>query len=173
MAILYPKNAEQNSQIVAWTRGQIEHETDFGNQAQSIAAVRNGKIIAAVIYYNRRGVDCEVAFAASHPSWATKETIGVFLLLPFNQYGCKRITAVVHTKNKRVRKLLEGICFIHEGTLRHAFFPHNAQIYGLTAKDYYASKFYQAIAPEDRGDIEPVSIPENAPRLCLIGASAA
>ncbi len=173
MSILYPKNAEQNSQIVAWVRGQIEHETDFGNRAQSIAVVRNGKIIAAVVYYNYRGVDCEVAFAASHPSWATKETIGVFLLLPFNQFGCKRITAIVQTKNKRVRKLLVGICFIHEGTLRDAFYPHNAQIYGLTAKDYYASKFYKAISPDDRADRKPITIPEKPPRLCLIGANAA
>ena len=173
MAIFYPANLEQNSQIVAWARSQIEWETDFGNEAQSLAAVRKKAIVAAIVYYNYRGVDCEIAFAASHPSWATKQTIGIFLLHPFKQFGCKRLTAVVHTKNKRVRKLLEGICFIHEGTLRHAFFPGNAQIYGLTAKDFYASKFYKAIAPEDRGDVEPVAIPENAPRLCLIGANAA
>ena len=89
------------------------------------------KLLAVVFYSNYRapfqlngktwGGICEMGIAAASPRWATRGTIASLLGIPFEQYNCRKVVAVVPSTNRRSVRLAEGLGFKQEGTLRHHF----------------------------------------------------
>lgn len=119
-----------DEEIAEWVRLQLGMETGFG-PSSAIGAVRDGKLIAGVVYFCYRHPNIEMAIAAISPKWATKTTLKAFFDYPFNELKCNRVTVLVDSDNKEVRRFDERLGFVREGTLREANPNGDAEIYGM------------------------------------------
>lgn len=132
---------DQNGEIALWVARNLGMQLD-PHTSSAIGFMRNGELIAGALYTNWMDPNIELSFAATSPRWATKENIFTILSYPFLQLGCRRISAICKIKNKRVRKLLEGVGFVHEGRLRHwCQDGSHGLVYGLTKEDFFESKW--------------------------------
>lgn len=108
----------------------IERFGDF--TAYAFASDDLTEIYAGVVYHNYRDHDIELVMAADDPRWATKGNIRAVFAYPFIQLGVARVTSICTKRNKRVRKLLEGVGFKREGVARRAIDGiQDAVIYGM------------------------------------------
>lgn len=114
-----------------------ERVRDFepSEEASAMASVRDGAIIGAVAYHNYRQSDIEMV-CAGEPGWLNRVTLKAYFGYPFFQLGCRRVTAIVHRKNKRARKFNERLGFKMEGVHREAMADGaDAISYGLLRSD--------------------------------------
>lgn len=136
----------QDDAVAAWAVERIPHvsSADSLGPLAAIGVVDGGALVAACVYH--RLVDeyqsCEVTFAASSPRWASRGMIRGLLAVPFVQYGCYSVAAVIPHDNARAEKFVKGIGFKREGCRRHGFGRRkHALIYGLTRPEY--SRMFQ------------------------------
>lgn len=141
MRLIFGHDAE----VAAWVAARIPHvqrvET-FGPLA-AIGVAREDELIAGVVYHNYLAEYQigEVSFAASSPRWATRGNVVALLSVPFAQYGWRRLTSVVRHDNERVQRLLSGLGFKREGTVREMFATQpkaHGVVYGMLAREYAA-----------------------------------
>ena len=103
----------------------------------AIGVIRENRLAGGVVYHdhqpNFRSI--MVSFAFDTPKWATPSVLGSVCAYPFIQLDCNRVTALVARKNKRSRKMVEGIGFKQEGCARRAFLSDDAIIYGLLRRE--------------------------------------
>jgi len=91
----------------------------------------DARLLAVCIYHNYIPIQqvggkpwyglCEVGFASATPRWATRSTIRSLMSIPFLQYDCRKVVAIVPSTNEPAIRLLEGIGAKQEGPLRHHF----------------------------------------------------
>lgn len=102
----------------------------------ALGVVRNQKLVGGVIYHNYSRHGIEVTGAFDDPRWALPQTMRALFDYPFQQLGCVRITAVIAKKNKRSRRLCEGLGFRLEGVARKGFDgKQDACIYGMLREE--------------------------------------
>ncbi len=103
------------------------------NTSSALGVVRHGRIAAGLVFHNYRPkIDIEVTLAADSPAWAHPAILRRLFSFPFYQLQVARLTCVVSRKNKRCRKLVEGMGWRLEGTIRRAYDGHtDAMIYGM------------------------------------------
>lgn len=120
--------------VGAWVAARpadIGGAADFGPYT-SLGIVRDGRIVAGVVYYDYRRTDMMMAVAATDPRWMSRSVLREIFAYPFTQMRCQRVTAVIDRRNKRARKLVEGLGFRMEGVLRKALKNNrDAILYGL------------------------------------------
>lgn len=97
----------------------------------AIGVVRRNVLVGGVVYHMFREGNCEVSIAFDSPQWALPGTLRGLFDYPFNQLNCHRMTALIAKKNKRSRKLTEGLGFKLEGVLRRGIGGRDAMIYGM------------------------------------------
>jgi L-amino acid N-acyltransferase YncA len=96
-----------------------------------LAAVsQQGQLLGAVLYINYRAGSIEMT-QAGVPGWLSRAHLRDLFDYPFNQLGCRRVTGIVHRKNKHARDINERLGFKLEGVVRHGFNNGDAMIYGL------------------------------------------
>lgn len=120
--------------LTAWVSDRINLcSNDFGECATMGFVNGKHELIAAVVFseYRPDTKDIRVSIAADTPRWATKNNIRAIFEYPFKQLGCERLTVIVAKKNKRSRKLVQGVGFVEEGNLRKGFLVDDAIIYGM------------------------------------------
>jgi RimJ/RimL family protein N-acetyltransferase len=100
----------------------------------AMAAVKDGKVLGAVLYINYRGPTIEMA-CAGEPGWLTRENLRGFFAYPFEHLKVRRVTGIVHRKNKHARSINERLGFKLEGVCRHGFEDGDACVYGLIKQD--------------------------------------
>lgn len=117
--------------LCAWAESKITG-AKFANY-QTIGVLRDGKIAAVAVYHEYRHPSIEMSFAADSPRWATRQVIYTLMAYPFDQLEVRRVTAITRKKNRKIRRLIEGIGFKLEGTLRFAYDKPNddACVYGF------------------------------------------
>jgi RimJ/RimL family protein N-acetyltransferase len=81
----------------------------------ALGVVRYGQLIGGAVYHNYIGHDVQVSIAFDSPGWALPGTLRALFHYPFNQLGCRRMTAMIGRRNKRSRKICEGLGFKLEG----------------------------------------------------------
>ena len=98
-----------------------------------IGVIRNEQLIGGVVYHNyQKSVpSVTVSFAFDTPRWATPTVLKAVCRYPFNQLGVIRVQSMVAKKNKRSRRMTEGIGFKLEGVARKGFGYDDCCIYGL------------------------------------------
>jgi hypothetical protein len=109
----------------------------IGDMPYEILAATNAertKLLGAVLYINYRGPSIEMT-SAGEPGWLTRTHLKAFFDYPFNQLGVRRVTGIVHRKNRHARKINERLGFKLEGVCRHGFKDGDACIYGLIRND--------------------------------------
>lgn len=127
--------------IAEWVADRLPDPAMFMPPYRTIAVFRDDVIAAAAVFHDYRGPNPEISFAAETPRWATRDAISLILGLPFLNPATQRITAICHKKNKRVRKLNEGIGFKLEGVLRSAYPTGDGCLYGLTRRDFEEGRY--------------------------------
>lgn len=102
--------------IAEMVAGRLPHMTarSFG-PCTALGVVRNGELVGGVVYHGYVVHDVQVSIAFDRPGWALPGTLRALFSYPFNQLGCRRMTAIVGRKNKRSRKLVLGLGFRLEG----------------------------------------------------------
>jgi RimJ/RimL family protein N-acetyltransferase len=120
--------------VVPYIKSRVPYtESGFG-PCVAFGVVRRGQLIGGVVYYNYRPDDGDimVVVAFDRPDWCLPQTLRALFDYPFNYLGCGRMTAAIARKNKRSRKLTEGLGFKLEGVARRAFGREDdAVLYGL------------------------------------------
>ncbi len=121
--------------IARWVGERIGIEA-FG-QCVAIGIVDEwGNILAGVVYNNyREGVGLEATIASTSPRWCNRAMLAAIFGYPFDQVGCRRLTAITERKNQPVRAFLCRIGFREEGLLRHGFPSDDAVVYGMLREE--------------------------------------
>jgi RimJ/RimL family protein N-acetyltransferase len=96
---------------------------DIGRTAQmrGLCQVRDGEIIAAVIYddYNGQNVFCHIASDGSK-RWMTRHFLHEIFKYPFRTLGCGRITLWIDATNIDSIKFVTNLGFRREAVLESA-----------------------------------------------------
>jgi RimJ/RimL family protein N-acetyltransferase len=81
------------------------------------------KLYAVVVYhtYDAAHRTITVSFRSVWPGWVTKETIRRLFSVPFLQYDCRKMWAIISEKNTRSKRLAAGMGWKMEARVRHHF----------------------------------------------------
>ena len=102
----------------------------------ALGVVRRGVLVGGVVYHHYIGHDIQVSIAFDSPGWALPGTLRALFDYPFNQLGCRRMTATIGRKNKKSRKICEGLGFKLEGVHPKGLDgQQDAMSYGLLKED--------------------------------------
>ena len=116
-------------EVTEWVRQRLDN-SHFG-PATAIGLVKDGKIIAGVVYHNYRLNGLEMSIATEDRYWANRRTLKTFFAYPFNQLNCDRVTALVLEDNIKSRDMVNRLGFKKEGILRKAMNGKDIYIYGM------------------------------------------
>jgi RimJ/RimL family protein N-acetyltransferase len=136
--IVRPDTPEDRAFVVSYIAGKIRTtpEALVGQMPfEVLAAVgSDGSLLGAVLYTNFRDQSIEMTSAGT-PGWLTRTHLREFFGYPFNQLGVRRVTGIVHRKNKHARNINERLGFKLEGVCRHGFKDGDAMIYGMLKQE--------------------------------------
>jgi RimJ/RimL family protein N-acetyltransferase len=114
-SVLYGADRE----VAAMVASRIPHVRDKGfGECAALGVVRDGQLVGGVVFTMFSGHDIHVHMAFDSPRWATPQTLRELYSYPFRQLPCVRMTAPISRKNKRMRRLAEGLGFELEGVMR-------------------------------------------------------
>jgi RimJ/RimL family protein N-acetyltransferase len=99
--------------VAAMVAARIPH-VSF-DRYTALGVVRRGVLIGGAVYHNYVGHDVQVSIAFDSPGWALPGTLRALFHYPFNQLGCRRMTAMIGRRNKKSRRMCEGLGFKLEG----------------------------------------------------------
>lgn len=131
--------------VADWVAAQISHVpsgASFGPLA-AVGVARGHDLVAGAVFHNYlpdHNIG-ELSFAAITPRWATRGVIRAILHVPFCQYGWRRLTAVTAHDNDAAQRLLSGLGFRREGTVREMFSSsprRHGVVFGMLPKEYAA-----------------------------------
>ena len=102
----------------------------------ALGVVKNNTLVGGVVYHNFVGFNLEVSLAFDDPRWCSRATLRTLFNYPFNQLGCVRITCITSKKNKKTRRLCEGVGWKLEGIHAKAYDGvETAVSYGMLRED--------------------------------------
>lgn len=119
--------------IARWVGDRLGID-DFGQYTALGIADAAGDLLAGVVFNNYRPdiPNIEATIATTTPRWCNRGVLRAIFSIPFQQYGCTRITAVVENKNQPARAFLCRLGFHEEGLMRQGFRGGgDAVIYGM------------------------------------------
>ena len=114
-----------------------EHPVGFVGPGpyEAFAVVTNDRLTGAIFFSNFINNDAEISVCGM-PGWFTKRVCREIFSFAFQTAQLSRLTAFAARKNKRSRRLIEGLGFTLEGVRRKALHgKHDLIMYGLLAKD--------------------------------------
>lgn len=113
-----------------WTGERIGQQFDPKSTAGISVICANG---AATVLYNNYDPNIGIMMSvAGVGNWLHRSALAVFFGYPFQELGLRRVTTLVAKRNKRARKLNEGLGFVREGCFRQGA-PNgdNLFVYGM------------------------------------------
>ena len=126
----------QDDKIIKWVQERIPHVSSDGfGPATAIGIMKEGYLIAGIVYHRYQKFDIEMSMASIDPSWATRKILRTMFQYPFQQLGCSRVTATTPKNYKHVRTFLERLNFKLEGVIRKGYGSEDACIYGLLREE--------------------------------------
>lgn len=140
MPIYIPSTPEEKEGVARWMRDRLREP--IPDKYEVIAVIHDGRLAAAMLYYNFFGNSINLSLVSDTPRCASKGVFKAMLGYPFKQLGVNRVTAMIRKKNRRSRKLAEGLGFRLEGVMRKAD-PDGRDlcVYGITKDDYLSGRF--------------------------------
>ena len=133
--------AGHDAEVAAWAVERIPHvgSVEALGPYAALGVARGGQLVAACIYHRwvPEYQSCELTLAASSPRWASREIVRALLAVPFVQYGCFSVAAIIPHDNQRAERFVKGIGFRREGCKRHGFGrKRHALIYGMLRPEF-------------------------------------
>lgn len=117
--------------LFPWMKNKIDYLLPEFVTDHSFGVMSDGKLLAAWTYHPRGEEHWEITIAADRPKWASREVINYILTYPFKELGARRLTAQCLAKNRRAKRLIEGVGFQKEGRLRSFFNGEDVLIYSM------------------------------------------
>jgi len=97
----------------------IGEDTEFGEDASTIAIFSDdNEFLAVVVYNNYTGTDIAMHIASVSPKWATRESLRVVFTYPFIELGVRRVTAATKAGLTNAIRMVQRLGFIYEGAFR-------------------------------------------------------
>lgn len=110
---------DKNNLITKWVCHHLGYGTDWLEKYQTFGVIRQGKIIAGLIYHDVHiGNDVSWTIYATDKHWCTKRILKFFMREAFEYLQCRRINILVNTDNEKCLKFVTGLGFKKEGQLR-------------------------------------------------------
>ena len=109
----------QDRGAMQWLAERVREPSRFTPQATCLEVMRDGERKAVAVYdfwkpnYQSMGIAI-----AGEPGWATKDAIRIILAAPFAMLPVNRLHCLIHKKNKKSRRLVEGVGFVREGVMK-------------------------------------------------------
>lgn len=131
---------EHQAKLLEWAalHGRSFDHRDPSESARAIGFIVGEKLAAVATFHHfRPGVpDIELDMVADTPRWCTKGALQFLLAYPFDTLKCRRVTCIIGRKNKRSRRLVEGLGWKLEGTCRRAWDgKQDAMVYGMLREE--------------------------------------
>lgn len=101
----------------------------------TITVLRDGAIAGVGVYSNFTGPDIWISIAGEG-RWLSRYVIPLFFKYPFNQLGCRRLSAFCRDTNVHAIEFAERFGFVQEGILR-SYYEDGADciVLGLLRED--------------------------------------
>ena len=115
--------------VSAWVQSKIPN-INF-RDTKAIGVLKDGKIVAGVVYHNLRDGQIEASIAVNHKGWANKSILYALFAYPFKQCNCHRILVTAKESNVESIRLAKKLGFKQEGRLRKMFPPEDALLLGM------------------------------------------
>ena len=145
--IWYPENLVEVEIVRDWARTRLDGDDQFVN-GYPVAILKklpdgDAVIRAAMIFDNCSKTNVFIAGASDTNGFMAPAEIAMVLATPFlPPLNVIRLTALVSKANKRSARLMEGLGFVHEGTLRDYDEPGSyTLVYGLTKSDFLGGRY--------------------------------
>ena len=118
--------------IGPWVASRVEGMSYYPGTSTGIARVKDGQIVAGVLYQDHNGPNV-FAHIAIDPGGMNRGFLSIIFDYPFNQLKVKRITGIVASSNVAARKLDEHLGFELEAILQDAHPEGDLCVYKMTA----------------------------------------
>lgn len=128
---------DESGRVAQWVAEQIGHVENFGPHL-AVGVRDDSGPLAGVVYHSISDRDVQVSMASLSPRWARKEIIKYLFRVGFEHLGKSRMTAITPKRNKKARKLLQGLGFREEGCAEKFFDDSrngDAMLYGMTKRN--------------------------------------
>ncbi len=136
---MFKYHSGKDDWVCDWMAERLTSQlADDFKPCSTLGIYRDSQIVAGVIFNNFRkeSRDIHLTIAADSSKWASRGSLKVIFEYVFIQLGCIRLTVTIAKKNKRARKLAEGLGFQYEGKLRKGFDGlEDATIYGMLSEE--------------------------------------
>lgn len=123
-----------DQEVAAWVANQLDAKPP--GPCTAIGIANETRLIAGFVFWGYTGRDVVLTVAATTPRWAQRRYLQVIGDYVFRQLGCARITAIISKKNKRARRVAEGLGFQVEGRLRRYAKDGDAIVYGMLLEEW-------------------------------------
>lgn len=127
MRLLY----EQDKRVADWVADHAPHSERGFRDYVAIGVEEDGYLIAGVVYNEYRGHSMHVSMASVTPRWASRGRLKALFAYPFEQVRVARLTAYTGRSMTSVRRFLERLGFVLEGTIRKGFADDDCVVYGM------------------------------------------
>lgn len=121
-------------QVVSWVAEHMRRGEGYG-LSQGLGLTENGGLIAGVVYNEYNHVNMNMHVAAIGKRWLTREFLWACFDYPFNQAGCRRITAFIEDENKEAIRFDEHLGFKYEARMKDAYINGDILLYVMRRED--------------------------------------
>lgn len=129
--------------VSEWVARRIPEVRPLGfSTCQAIGVLsKDGMPVGGVVFHDWQPAfkTIAVSVASDTPRWLTHRIVADILSYPFEQIGVFKVWATVSLDNERSLRLVQGLGFSKEATLRHQFgYRKHAAFFGMTAPEFSA-----------------------------------
>lgn len=117
--------------IGPWVAERVGIKRYIPGTASAIGRIKDGRIVAGVLYQDYNGANVSAHIAGEGKSWLNKKFLSIIFDYPFNQLKVNRITGYVVSTNKAAQNLDEKLGFKREAILRDAHPDGDLIIYAM------------------------------------------
>ena len=122
--------------VGAWAAERIPGVDTWGDWYEAIGLEHDGKIVAAAVYTDHIGAGITMNVAIDCGGrWMTKEALRAVFRYPFRQLGCRRVTALIASRNAASRRITEKLGFHQEGVMRAGLEDDDLIVYGMLREE--------------------------------------
>jgi RimJ/RimL family protein N-acetyltransferase len=111
--------ANQDEMVARWVASRMPI-FEFGSSPYTaLGLMTQAGIIAGVVYQNYTKIDIQMHVASiADKRWLNRHFLGECFRYPFEQLGCKRVTALIPAKNETAEAFDKRLGFSYEGRIR-------------------------------------------------------